>query len=160
MCDRKPPASQITITQSIREQCHFAVQSDKNQIHAKHKRNVKLEQLEDPLGNSRQLISHSKPVRNKDNRLGQIMRNIKREREELSDSSYDTDFETKNHSKRGHARSSHYKNEPDDIVITNDISLELNELSKQRRLRRLRKEKEKLLSKTTSIFFLIFIYIA
>ena len=137
MCDRKPPASQITITQSIREQCDVDYHSDDNQINAEHKRNVKVEQLEHQLKNSRQLYGHSKPSRNKDIRLGQILHNVKREREELSDSSIDSDFVRKE-------RVNYHKR-------TDDNSLELNKLSKRRRLRRARKEKEKLLSKTNAV---------
>ena len=147
MSEHRLSPSQITITQSLRNQCKLSCDEDNDETDDEDTRVAKIAQLEHTLKNNEQLRGLSKPSRNDDLRLDQIIRNVKREREDLSDTSYDPDFEDKPRRKPLKPSFTYppYNSQvPSDVIMGDDGRLELQ--PKRKRLRKMKtkvkKEKE------------------
>ena len=92
MSERELTPSQITITQSIRNQRVSGQDSDKEESDDELTRLTRIAQIEHTLKNNAQLRSVSKGSRNKEMREHQIALNALREREWNSNASSDSDF--------------------------------------------------------------------
>ena len=95
MSERELTPSQITITQSIRNQRVSGQDSDKEESDDELTRLTRIAQIEHTLKNNAQLRSVSKGSRNKEMREHQIALNALREREWNSNASSDSDFQSK-----------------------------------------------------------------